>query len=189
MSSHCGSKSRPNSQPRSVSSIIPLCCVSFLLPIESQRNETLCNHICSNLDQLLTDHPNALIIVTGDFNPSSTDLKLKDLTHTDNLTQMVNFPTRNSGIADWFLTNRPDFFTPMPTAEDRTIRSLFSPGQIVSRYHQNKLYSQNQNPGHARQCLAPFWKMDDREKLVQCEQCLNMRGKIPGFHEQPTPSS
>ena len=75
------------------------------------ENETLCNHICSNLDQLLTDHPNALIIVTGDFNPSSTDLKLKDLTHTDNLTQMVNFPTRNSGIADWFLTNRPDFFT------------------------------------------------------------------------------
>ena len=75
------------------------------------ENETLCNHICSNLDQLLTDYPNALIIVTGDFNPSSPGLKLKDLTHTNNLTQMVNFTTRDSGILDWFLTNRPDFFT------------------------------------------------------------------------------
>ena len=75
------------------------------------ENVILCNNICSNLDQLLTDHPNALIIVTGDFNPSSTGLKLKDLTHTNNLTQMVNFPTRDSGILDWFLTNRPDFFT------------------------------------------------------------------------------
>ena len=101
---------RPNSLPRSASSII-LCVVYHSTSNREPENETLCNHICSNLDQLLTDHPNALIIVTGDFNPSSTGLKLKDLTHTNNLTQMVNFPTRDSGVLDWFFTNSPDFFT------------------------------------------------------------------------------
>ena len=101
---------RPNSLPRSVTSII-LCVVYHSTSNREPENETLCNHICSNLDQLLTDHPNAHIIVTGDFNPSSTGLKLKDLTHTNNLTQMVNFPTRDSRILDWFLTNRTDVFT------------------------------------------------------------------------------
>ena len=101
---------RPNSLPRSVSSII-LCVVYHSTSNREPENETLCHHICSNLDQLLNYHPNALIIVTGDFNTSSTGLKLKDLTHTNNLTQIVNFPTRDSGILDWFLTNRPDSFT------------------------------------------------------------------------------
>ena len=50
------------------------------------------------------------MIITGDFNPSSTGLKLKDLTQTNHLKQLVTFRTRDSGILDWFLTNRPRLF-------------------------------------------------------------------------------
>ena len=51
-----------------------------------------------------------MVIITGDFNPSSTGLKLKDLTQTNHLKQLVTFRTRDSGILDWFLTSRPRLF-------------------------------------------------------------------------------
>ena len=34
----------------------------------------------------------------------------KDLTHANNIKQMVKFKTRDSGTLDWFLTNMPNLF-------------------------------------------------------------------------------
>jgi hypothetical protein len=59
-----------------------------------------------SLDNLLANQPNALVIITGDFNPTLTGLKSKDLTQTNHLKQLVTVKTRDSGILDWFLTNR-----------------------------------------------------------------------------------
>lgn len=55
-------------------------------------------------------NPNALAIITGDFNPTSTGFDVKDLTHANNVKQMVKFKTRDSGTLDWFLTNMPNLF-------------------------------------------------------------------------------
>ena len=51
--------------------------------------------------------PNALVVIAGDFNPTSTGLKLKDLAQ---IKQIVKFNTRDTGTLDWFLTNRSAIF-------------------------------------------------------------------------------
>ena len=54
--------------------------------------------------------PNALVVIARDFNPTLTGLKLKDLTQSNNLKQIVKFNTRDTRTLDWFLTNRPAIF-------------------------------------------------------------------------------
>ena len=100
---------RPSRLSRSVSSMI-LCVVYHSTVNSEPENIALCQHIQSNLDTILAKQPNALVIVTGDFNPTTTGLKEKDLTLRNHLKQMVNFKTRDTGILDWFLTNRPNLF-------------------------------------------------------------------------------
>ena len=63
------------------------------------------------MENLLRKYPNALIVITRDFNPISTGLKQTYLTSTNNLKQLVTFNTRQSNILDWFLTNRIKLFT------------------------------------------------------------------------------
>ena len=60
---------------------------------------------------LLSDQPNALIIITGDFNHHTTGLKSKDVSQANHLKQLVTFKTRDSGTLDWFFTNRPKLFS------------------------------------------------------------------------------
>ena len=46
----------------------------------------------------------------GDFNPITTGMDQKDITSISNLRQLVHFNTRDSGILDWFFTNRPKIY-------------------------------------------------------------------------------
>ena len=48
----------------------------------------------------------------GDFNPNSTNLSSKRMKRQCGLTQMVEICTRDTGILDWCLTNRPKFIAP-----------------------------------------------------------------------------
>lgn len=100
---------RPHSLPRSILSII-LCFVYHSTANGQPENFVLSNYIRSNLDSLLMRQPNALVVIAGDFNPRSTDLRPKDLTQSNNLKQIVKFKTRHTGTLDWFLTNRPAIF-------------------------------------------------------------------------------
>ena len=50
------------------------------------------------------------MFIIVDSNPTGRCLDIKDLTQPNNLKQMVNFKTRDSGILDWVLTNRPSIF-------------------------------------------------------------------------------
>ena len=100
---------RPNSLPRSISSII-LCAVYHSTSNGPPENQILCSHIQSNLDSLLIKQPNSLVIITGDFNSNSIGFNVTDLTHPNGLKQIVNFKTRDLGILDWFLTIRPSAF-------------------------------------------------------------------------------
>ena len=92
---------RPFSLPRRVSCII--LCVIYHCTVNGEiENAVLCDHVLTNLDTLLVKHPNALVIITGDFNPTSTVFNVKDLTHANNIKKMVNFKTRDSGTLEWF---------------------------------------------------------------------------------------
>ena len=52
----------------------------------------------------------AMVILTGDFNPTSTGLCSDSIARPNHLKQLVKFNTRDSGILDWFFTNRPHTF-------------------------------------------------------------------------------
>ena len=75
------------------------------------ENFILREHIQKNLDSLLNKQPNALVIITGDFNPKSTGFEAKFISQANHLKQLVTFNTRDSGILDWFFTNKPKLFT------------------------------------------------------------------------------
>ena len=52
-------------------------------------------------------HPECLVLVTGDFNPTSTNIAPTPFKRSCGLTQIINVLTRDSGILDWCLTNKP----------------------------------------------------------------------------------
>ena len=101
---------RPHSLPRQITSIV-LAVIYHSTSKHEPENVILQEHIQRNLDMLLSSQPNALIIITGDFNPTTTGLKAKDITQRNHLKQLVTFKTTDFGSLDWFMTNRPKLFT------------------------------------------------------------------------------
>ena len=65
---------RPQKLPRNVTYIIAVV-VYHTTSNREPENLKLKDHIQRNLDNLLRKYPNALIVITGDFNPNSTELK------------------------------------------------------------------------------------------------------------------
>ena len=49
-------------------------------------------------------------MIIGDFNPNSTGLSPAETKRYTGLTQIVNVLTRDTGILDWCLTNKPNLF-------------------------------------------------------------------------------
>ena len=100
---------RPYRLPRQITSII----LSVIYhPPNSQKNENIIlkHHVQKNLDAILSEQPNALIIITGDFNPNSTGLQSKEIAQPNHSKQFVKFKTRDSGILDWMFVNKPKMF-------------------------------------------------------------------------------
>ena len=93
---------RPHSLPRNISIII-LGVVYYSTANGEAENATLRDHIQKNMDMYLSKHPNALVILTGDFNPTSTGLCSDSIARPNHLKQLVKFNTRDSGILDCFL--------------------------------------------------------------------------------------
>ena len=100
---------RPHSLPRNISMII-VGVVYHSTANGEAENVTLRDHIQKNLDAYFSKHPNAMVILTGDFNPTSTGLRSDSISRPNHLKQLVKFKTRDSGILDWFFTNRPHTF-------------------------------------------------------------------------------
>ena len=69
------------------------------------ENTELYDHIQLNVESCLSRHPDALVMVTGDFNPISTGFDGKRLKRLSGLRQIINVPTRNDAILDWCLVN------------------------------------------------------------------------------------
>ena len=70
---------------------------------KAEDNELLIEHVNSNVHSLLNKYPDALIVLTGDFNPNSTNISLSTLARGCGLTQLVKVPTRGNNILDWCL--------------------------------------------------------------------------------------
>ena len=100
---------RPHSLPRNIS-IILLGVVYHSTANSEAENVALCDHIQRNMDLYLSNHPNAMVIKTGDFNPTLTGLRSDSISRPNHLKQIVQFNTRDSRILDWFFTNRPHTF-------------------------------------------------------------------------------
>ena len=78
---------------------------------------------------LLSSQLNALVIITGDFNSTTTGLKTKDITQRNHLKQLVNFKARNSGTLDWFMTNRPKVVHHVSASQNSFIGLLYHLGK------------------------------------------------------------
>ena len=50
--------------------------------------------------------------ITGPLNATSTGLNEHFVKHKTGLTQIIRVLTRDTGVLDWFLTNKPKFFQP-----------------------------------------------------------------------------
>ena len=124
---------RPHKLPRDITSII-LGVIYHSTSNREPENVVLRDHVQNNLDSLLLKEPNALVILTGDFNPTSTGFKMKYTTQVSHLKQLISFKTRDSAILDWLLTNRPKMFEvsrlPKVGSSDYTI--LAKPAQAIS---------------------------------------------------------
>ena len=71
-----------------------------------EDNLRLLRHIQENVDQFLRDHPEGLVLVSGDFNPTSTGITELTTKRVTGLTQIIKVLTRDTGTLDWCLTNR-----------------------------------------------------------------------------------
>ena len=80
---------------------------------------------------ILRNHPDALLLITGYFNPSSTGFDERMVKRIAGLTQIINVKTRGNAILDWCLTNaKKSFFVDTGQVYQalRKIKTNKSPG-------------------------------------------------------------
>lgn len=95
-------------KPKTVSGKINLIiCCCFYSPPKTRKNPILIDHITMTLQSLLTQYPNAGVIISGDRNKMDMNLLLSI---DSALKQIVNLPTRGLNILDVILTNLGSFY-------------------------------------------------------------------------------
>jgi hypothetical protein len=100
---------RPKRLPRSIS-IILVAVIYHTTSSGASENWDLYNHIQSNVDAFLRNQPDALVLVTGDFNPTSTGFDVNRVKRLTGLSQIIRVTTRDNSILDWCLTNMKNLF-------------------------------------------------------------------------------
>ena len=164
---------RPQSLPRQITSIV-LGVIYHSTNNREPENVISRQHIQRNLDMLLSDQPNALVIITGDFNHQSTGLKSKDISQANHLKQLVTFKTRDSGTPDWFFTNRPKLFSvsQLPKVASSDHYTILS-GLMISSEHKlviKKIESRDMRDSAWR---ALRWWMTEKDwySVLNTESC------------------
>ena len=80
--------------------------IGYLPPhASSEDNNVLYSHVQETVDWFLHLYPEALVCVTGDFNPASTNISSAVFKRMSGLTQIAKVLTLGSGTLDWCLTN------------------------------------------------------------------------------------
>ena len=91
-------KIRPKKLPRSISAIA-VCAV--YITTNSPLQPLLMEHLLSSVDHLRSRHPDIGILITGDFNR----MNMFQLINGNDLSQIVDFPTRGKATLDLMLTS------------------------------------------------------------------------------------
>ena len=78
----------PHSLPRNVSTIL-LGVLYYSTACREAENQQLYEHIQTVVDNFLTKHNNAMVIITGNFNPTATNLDLSLISKANNLKQWL----------------------------------------------------------------------------------------------------
>lgn len=99
----------PKRLPRSIS-VILLTVIYHPTSAGHSQNVDLYSHISSNVDIFMQSHPDALVLVIGDFNYRSTRFSAKFIQRSTGLFQIVDVPTRENVTLDWCLTNCNNLF-------------------------------------------------------------------------------
>ena len=99
----------PHRLPRHTSSIL-LAVVNHPPSSSTEDNNLLKDHLKSNTDLFLADHPDALVIITGDFNPSSTKLNTNLISGCLYMSQIIKCKTRDLGILYLCFVNKAILF-------------------------------------------------------------------------------
>ena len=95
---------KPKFQSARISEIIAC---SFYSPPDMGSNKALIDHLTDKLHSLLTKHPNAGVILSGDRN----SMKVDDLLAIDpTLSQTVKLPTRGDNILDVIITDLSKYY-------------------------------------------------------------------------------
>ena len=97
---------RPTRLPRPISAVL-IGTVYHPPHAKAEDNNRLRDHIQEVVDSRLLQYPDCLVCVVGDFNPASTNFSASALKQCCGLTQIVRIKTRDTGILDWCLTNKP----------------------------------------------------------------------------------
>ena len=84
---------RPKRLPRSIS-VILLVVIYHPTSAGHTHNVDLYSHINTNVDTFMQSHPEALVLVTGDFNYRSTGFSAKLIQRSTGLFQIIDVPTR-----------------------------------------------------------------------------------------------
>ena len=70
----------------------------------------LIDHIQKVSEAFLLKHPDGLIVISGDFNPTTTDISERSIKLRTGLSQITKVSTRDTGTLDWCLTNKRKLF-------------------------------------------------------------------------------
>ena len=68
--------------------------------------------IRNNVDSFLSQHPDGLTVVCGDFNPTSTGITEQQTKNSTGLSQLIKILNRDTGTPERCLSNRPKLFAP-----------------------------------------------------------------------------
>ena len=78
----------------------------------AEDNNRLRDHIQEVVDFCLLQHPDCLVCVAGDFNPTSTNFSASFLKQSCGLAQIVHIKTHDTGTLDWCLANKIKCLSP-----------------------------------------------------------------------------
>ena len=135
-------------------SIILLAVVYHSTVSRQSENAELYSHIQCNVDSFLQLHPDALILVTGDFNFRSTGLDANHIKRITGLSQIIKVATRADVILDWCLTN----------SRDNIFQSIQLP-PIGTSDHYTILIKVQDPP--SKPDNSPIWKRDLRDNSIR----------------------
>ena len=172
--------------PRSISLIL-LAIIYHPTSCGAVENQAIYNHIQSNVDTFLRNHPNGLVIITGDFNPLSTGLDEKMNKRLAGLSQIINVKTRGDAILEWCLTNiKKSFFeqVQLPQLGTSDHNSILIQTRIsrLQNLDNSSIFKRDLRPSNLQR-FGQWITSYDWSPILQTEDC---KLKYKKFHEAIT---